>query len=114
MGVFLPVILLLIAIGYGLFAFFQKRERTLVGVLAGLGVIALVWLGSEVWLYLGCLACRRRECEQIPQLCGSSLCCEWIGVGMLAFSLVAAIAIGGFLASVALSRWVEVRQSSER
>ena len=96
-----------ILIAFGAFAFFQHRGRTRTGVLAGLGTIALFWLGSELWLYADCWACRRR----------SPLCwCEWTPVGMLYFTLAALADVSIFLVTLALvallRRYVIHRQSA--
>ena len=69
-----------VLIAVGLFAFFQRRGHTRTGVFAGLGIIALFWLGSELWVYASCLACLRRD-----PLCW----CEWTPVEMIFFTFTA-------------------------
>ena len=96
-----------ILIAFGVFAFFQRRGRTRTGVLAGLGIIALFWLSSELWVYASCLACRRRN-----PLCW----CEWTPVGMIFFTFAALADVIIFLvtlAIVALLRRYVIRRQQE-
>jgi hypothetical protein len=107
MSTILPVSIVAILIAFGVFAFFQRRGRTRTGVFVGLGTIALFWLGSELWAYGSCLACRHRN---------PHCWCEWTPVVMILFTLAAladVIIFSVTLAIVALLRRYVIRRQQD-
>ncbi len=64
-----------------------------IAIIVGLCIIILVWLAMEIWVYSACLKCRQNP------LVGD-LCCEWTGVGMLAYSIIALCTIFAFIVYV--------------
>lgn len=67
---------------------FIRRDRAVMGILCGFIPIIALWIIAEWWVISGCMACG-----------GRGLCCEWTGVGVLIYTLVAFIAGTAYLAA---------------
>jgi hypothetical protein len=83
---------------------FIDRRRPRVGILSGLGIIFVLLLAAEWWVYSDC-----QQCQSTAGYPASTLCCEWTVPGMLIYAGVAFIdAVVFLLISLGIA-WVYKR-----
>jgi hypothetical protein len=71
---------------------FINLRKPRIGTLSGLGIIFILLLVAEGWVYSDCL-----ECKSTASFPADTLCCEWTGPGMLIYAIVGIIDAGVFV-----------------
>lgn len=80
---------------------FIDRRKSHIGILSGLGIILVLLLAAEWWVYSDC-----KHCQNTAGYPASTLCCEWTVPSMFLYAGIAFIdAIVFLLISVCIV-WV--------
>ncbi len=98
----LTVLIVAILMYLGLYNDQHKKEAIFIGY----GTIILPWLVMVISIYANCLGCKKIDEGDV----GTGFCCEWTGVGIMMYSVIALIVVIMFSIFIFINHRSEVKR----